>query len=45
MANVRAEIDEVAAFWEAETAAYHPNARFQMEVNYVNGGVADRHGL
>ena len=38
LANVRAEIDEVAAFWEAETAAYHPNARLQMEVNYVNGG-------
>ena len=38
LANVRSEVEEVAAFWEAETAAYHPNARFEVEINYPNGG-------
>jgi hypothetical protein len=36
---VQSEIGEAASFWEGLTAHYHPNARFQIDVNYVNGGV------
>lgn len=36
---VRDEIGEATAFWEGLTADYHPNARLQIDVNYVNGGV------
>jgi hypothetical protein len=36
---VQSEIGEAVNFWQGLTAHYHPNARFQIDVNYVNGGV------
>ncbi|MEX2188419.1 MAG: hypothetical protein WD875_16545 [Pirellulales bacterium] len=36
---VRGEVAEATTFWEGLTANYHPNARLQFDVNYVNDGV------
>jgi len=37
--NLHTEIGQAAAFWEGLTASYHPNARLDITVDYVNGGV------
>ncbi len=36
---VRSEVGEATTFWEGLTENYHPNARLQFDVNYVNDGV------
>lgn len=38
IASVQSEVAEAVGFWEGLTAGYHPNARFEIDVNYVNGG-------
>ena len=39
LTNLHTEIEQAAAFWEGLTASYHTNARLDITVNYVNGGV------
>ena len=37
--NLHLEIAQAASYWEGLTASYHPNARLDITVNYVNNGV------
>ncbi len=39
LTDLHTEIEQAAAFWEGLTASYHPNARLDITVNYVNAGV------
>jgi hypothetical protein len=39
LADLHAEIEQAAAYWEGLTAPYHPNAQLDITVNYVNSGV------
>ena len=39
LANLHGEIEQAAAFWEGLTSSYHPNARLDITVDYVNEGV------
>ncbi|OHB71161.1 MAG: hypothetical protein A2V70_16205 [Planctomycetes bacterium RBG_13_63_9] len=39
LATMQSKISEATAWWEGLTAGFHPNARLQFNLNYVNGGV------
>ena len=39
LTNMHHEIDQAASYWENQTASYHPNARLDITINYVNNGV------
>jgi len=39
IANIQNKIAVSEAHWEGLTAGFHPNARLNINVNYVNGGV------
>jgi hypothetical protein len=39
LTRVREEVELAVAFWEQQTADYHPNARLDIAVNYINDGV------
>ena len=38
LTNLHTQIEQAATFWEGLTASYHPNAKLDITVNYVNGG-------